>query len=82
MSFTVIAQVVAFVVVLVAATYVVSGRLAEYRDKLRHVASRHRDLADVAPIETDRRRAEADEARCAATQREAGPFEVRSQERG
>jgi len=69
-SFTVVAAVLAFLVVLVGALYVTRRRMAHHRDELRGQASQHRHLADVAQIEADRHSAEADEL-AARARREA-----------
>jgi hypothetical protein len=76
-SFTVIAAIVAVVIILVALGYVMSRRRTQHRDELRGQASQHRDLADVAQIEADRRTAEADELAARARREELASRQAR-----
>ena len=75
MSFALIA--VAVLVILVAGAYVLRRRKAHHRDELRSQASKHRDLADIAQIEADRRTATADELAARARREELASQQAR-----
>jgi len=72
-----IAAVVAVLVILVALAYVLRRRNAHHRDELRGQATQHRDLADIAQIEADRRTAEADELAARARREELASQQAR-----